>query len=182
MIIKNRMFQMLAMQRIAAALVILLVPAAFSQTHKPKPVAGARYAAKQATGQAAQPGGVSGSEIFTDVVIGPGQSVVLDSGIDYSDKDAVRISIQSAASDLAGLQLQAYWSVPMASLYNLTDVVDGSTFVCAYAGGAQFMVYGSQFRLVLVNSGSSTINLMQTMLFTHTAPPPPDDSSNAPIR
>ncbi len=73
------------------------------------------------------------------------------------------------------LQLESYWSVPTADLYNATEAMDGSTFVFGNVGGAQFCVYGNQFRLVLTNTGSSTIDLMQVMLFAPAmAPPPPD--------
>ncbi len=160
---------------VAAALLTLLVPAGFSQTHKSKPVVDRSHAVKKAAGKSAKPRGMANAEVYVDVTIGPGQSAVLDSGFDYTDADMVRVSVQSADFDLGNLQLQAYWSVPDANFYNLTDVVDGSTFIAANVGGAPFMVYGSQFRLVLMNTGSSTITLVQVMVFPHVTPAPPPD-------
>jgi hypothetical protein len=116
---------------VAAALVALLVPAGFAQkqsriiaenrSHAAKTASG-----KTATGKTAKPRDMpnGSSEVFTDVTIGPGQSVALDSGLDYSNADMVRVSIRSTTPDLANLQVEAYWSAPDADYYNATE---GST-------------------------------------------------------
>jgi hypothetical protein len=112
-------------------------------------------------------------EAFVNVAVGPGQAIEIDSSLDYTYADTVRISVRSADADLGNLQFQAYWSVPDVDYYNATDFIDGSTFVYPNAGGMQFLVYGSQFRLVITNSGSSTINMTQVLLFAPQNPPPP---------
>jgi len=166
---------------IAAALVALLVPAGFAQKQSRKTAENRSHAVKaanRAAGKTARPRDMpnGSSEVFTDLTIGPGQSINIDSGLDYANTDIVRVSIRSANADLNNLQLESYWSVPTADLYNATEAMDGSTFVFGNVGGAQFCVYGNQFRLVLTNTGSSTINLMQVMLFAPAMAPPPRDA------
>lgn len=160
---------------VAAALIALLVPAGFSQTHKSKPREDLSHAIKRAASKS-KPKSMRNErwEVFTDVTIGPGQSAVLDSGLDYAGSEMARVSIRSADFDLDKLQLQAYWSVPDADYYNATDAIDGSTFAFGNAGGAKFLVYGSQFRLVLTNNGDATINLQQVILFASAPAPEPD--------
>jgi hypothetical protein len=159
----------------AAALVSLLVPAGFAQRQGRKTVENPSDAAKTPAGKTAKPRDMpNGSfEAFINVAIGPGQSIEIDSGLDYTYAGTVRISVRSAAMDLGSLQFQAYWSVPDVDYYNATDFVDGSSFIYPNAGGMQFLVYGSQFRLVVTNSGSSTVSLTQVLLFAPQAPPPP---------
>jgi hypothetical protein len=163
---------------VAAALFTLLVPAGFAQKQNRKTVENASHAAKTPASKTAKPAKprdiANGSfEAFVNVAVGPGQSIAIDSGLDYTYADTVRISVRSAAMDLGSLQFQAYWSVPDADYYNATDYVDGSTFIYPNAGGMQFPVYGSQFRLVITNSGSATVNLTQILLFAPQTPPPP---------
>lgn len=162
---------------ITATFTTLLVPAGFAQKQGRKTAENRSHAAKTGAGKSAKPRDMpnGSSEVFTDVTIGPGQSVNIDSGLDYSNVDMVRVSVRSDNPDLSSLQFEAYWSVPTAEYYDATQAVDGSTFVYGNVGGAQFSVYGNQFRLVLTNTGGSTVNLLQVMLFAPAmAPPPPD--------
>ncbi len=167
---------------ITAALATLLVPAGFAQKQSRKTVEDGAQAAKKSARHAAHPKDLpnKGSEVFTNVTIGPGQSTALDSGLDYSNADMVRVSVRSENADLSDLQFVAYWAVDGTDFYNATEAADGSTFIYGNVGGAQFCVYGSQFRLVLKNTGSSTINLVQVMLFAPATPPPvgPDEPAS----
>jgi hypothetical protein len=160
---------------VATALAALLVPVGFGQKQNRKTVENASHAAKRRAGKSAKPRDMpNGSfEAFINVAVGPGQAIEIDSSLDYTYADTVRISVRSADADLGNLQFQAYWSVPDVDYYNATDFIDGSTFVYPNAGGMQFLVYGSQFRLVITNSGSSTINMTQVLLFAPQSPPPP---------
>ena len=105
-------------------------------------------------------------EYWTNVTIAAGSSVNLDSQIDYSTTDTVRMTIRSAGSDLANVIVSAYWAIPQVSWYGVADVVAGSTFPYTDAGGATFNAYGSEFRLRVTNNGSESIRLSQVLLFT----------------
>ncbi len=162
---------------VTAALTALLVPAGFAQKQSSKTADDGSHAAKTGASKAATSGEVHGrSEVFSNVTIGPGQSAVLDSGLDYTYVELVRVSVRSANADLSSLQFVAYWSVPGAEFYNATQAIEWSTFIYGNTGGAQFSVYGSQFRLVLKNTGSSTVNLLQVLLFPSGSSFPPCDS------
>ncbi|SRR5258708_4924578 len=164
---------------VTAALTTLLVPAGFAQRQSRKTGENVSHATKRSASKSAKPRDMpNGSfEVFSNVTIGPGQSAALDSGLDYSNVDLVRVSVRSANTDLGSVQFEAYWSVPDAEFYDVTQAADGSTFVYGNAGGAQFLVYGNQFRLVLTNTGSSTVNLLQVMLFAPAISPPPPDNT-----
>jgi hypothetical protein len=61
--------------------------------------------------------------------------------------------------------VQAYWSVPEADQYNVAEIKSGQQFLYSTTGGAVFQAYGSQFRLVLVNSGEQSIRLQNVIVF-----------------
>ena len=80
---------------VATALAALLVPAGFAQKQNRKTVENASHAAKKRAGKSAKPRDMpNGSfEAFMNVAIGPGQWIALDSGLDYTYTDTVRISV-----------------------------------------------------------------------------------------
>jgi hypothetical protein len=104
--------------------------------------------------------------VWRDITITPGQSVHLDSDMDFSASDTARVSIRSHYSDLPNLEMNAYWTVPQALYWNVADVVRGGTFAYTNVGGAVFNTYGSQLRLRLTNTGSATMYLSQVVIFT----------------
>lgn len=158
----------------AVALSTLLVPAGFSQKQARRPEEKSQAVksatVKSASAKSARPSRARDqvSQTFSNVTIAPGQSVALDANYDFTDSDVVRISLRSDNLDLANLQMTAYWSDFSLQFYNATDAIDGSSFVYANVGGAQFLVYGPQFRLSLTNNGTAPMTLDQIMLF---APP-----------
>jgi hypothetical protein len=106
------------------------------------------------------------SEVWRDITIGPGQSVNLDSDISFYSSDTARVSIRSRNSDLPNLEMNAYWAVPQALYWSVADVVTGEKFPYDNVGGVVFNTYGSQFRLRLTNTSSSTMYLAQVVIFT----------------
>ena len=147
----------------------LLVAVGFSQKLDRKNVDDRSHAAKTVGAKSVKPR-VTVSETFTSLTIDPGASLTVDSAMDYSTSDVVRVSLRSMSGDLSPLQMLAYWSDPLLGFYNATQAIDGSTFVNANSGGGQFVVYGPQFRLVLTNTGTTTINLDQLMIFAPIVP------------
>lgn len=112
------------------------------------------------------------SEIFQNIIVPPGNSIPLDSSIDYSSVGTVAVAVQcsgcsSAATSLgtSGLILQARWTVPNGALLVATENKAATTFAYWDAGGAIFNVYGPQFRLVLQNTGTQPISLQQITIF-----------------
>lgn len=108
-------------------------------------------------------------ELHKDVVVEAGKSVVLDSEIDYSTLDAVAVSLRTVAdspADVTDLVVQAAWSVPEADQYNVAESKSGKTFLFTNTGGVVFLVYGSQMRLILRNTGEHTVKLHQVIVFT----------------
>ena len=103
--------------------------------------------------------------VWQNVTIDPGQSIFLDSNLDFSLSDAARVSIRSEFTNLPDIEISAYWSVPEADFYNVADVVSGSELAYTNVGGAIFPAYGSQFRLRLTNTGYTTIHLFQVIVF-----------------
>ena len=96
----------------------------------------------------------------------------LDSTMDYSAVGSVAVTVQctictTAATSLAtgGLVLQAWWLVPPADSYVVTENKAATAFSYWDAGGAIFNVYGPQFRLILQNKGKQTIGIQQITIF-----------------
>jgi hypothetical protein len=104
-------------------------------------------------------------DVWRNITIGAGQSVNLDSDIYYANADTARVSIRSRNNDLPSIVVSAYWAVPEAEFYNVTDIVNGGTFPYRNVGGATFSTYGSQLRLRLTNNGTSTMSLAQVIVF-----------------
>jgi hypothetical protein len=104
-------------------------------------------------------------DVWRNVTIAPGESVNLDSDINFSSADAARVSMRSHNDDLPDIRMNAYWAVPQAEFFNVAEVVTGATFPYSNTGGASFRAYGNRFRLRLTNTGSSTIYLIQVVVF-----------------
>ena len=107
-------------------------------------------------------------EMFRDIVIAPGKSIVLDSAADFSTVNLAAVSFKTASgspSDLSKLTMQAYWSIPEADQYNATEARRGSDATFANSGGVLFEVFGSQFRMVIGNDGELDIKLQQVIVF-----------------
>lgn len=112
------------------------------------------------------------SEVFDNLVIAAGKSILLDSALDYASAPTVAVALKcitcnSATTSLAaaGVVLQARWMVPNADYRVATETKSSSTFPYWDAGGVIFNVYGSQFQLILQNNGSQTLSLAQVTLF-----------------
>jgi hypothetical protein len=106
-------------------------------------------------------------EYWVNLTIPAGSSLDLDSDLDFSYSDNVRVTIRSSDSgDLSDVVLDAYWTVPQAPFFNLADVVKGDTFYYRNVGGATFNTYGSRFRLRIINNGATAVTLRQVLMFT----------------
>jgi hypothetical protein len=104
-------------------------------------------------------------EYWVNLTIPAGGSLDLDSAMDFSYSDSVRVTVRCGNGSLADLVLSAYWSVPLAPLFNVADVVKGDTFYYRNVGGATFNTYGSQFRLRIINNGVTGVTLSQVLMF-----------------
>ena len=106
-------------------------------------------------------------EYYTNVTIPAGQSVNLDSMLDYSSSDTVAVTVRSTKSDIASLLGTAFFTVPNATEYFTQDAFLGNNFFFNNTGGYVFQVCGPQFRLTLQNSGTSTMTLSSVLVYTH---------------
>jgi len=107
-------------------------------------------------------------EVFKDITVDAGKSVVLDSRIDFSSLDKVAVAIRSASdslSDLENLTVQAFWSVPDADYFSAAEIKFGRTFPFTNSGSVLFGVYGSEFRLILRNEGALSLKIGQLFIF-----------------
>jgi hypothetical protein len=104
-------------------------------------------------------------EYWVNLTIPAGGSLDLDSVMDFSYSDSVRVTVRCGNGNLADVVLGAYWSVPFAPLFNVADVVNADTFYYRNVGGATFNTYGSQFRLRIINNGVSGVTLSQVLMF-----------------
>jgi hypothetical protein len=102
---------------------------------------------------------------WVNLTIPAGGSLDLNSVMDFSYSDSVRVTVRCSNGSLADVVLNAYWSVPLAPLFNVADVVKGDTFPYRNVGGATFNTYGSQFRLRIVNNGVIGVTLSQVLMF-----------------
>ena len=105
-------------------------------------------------------------DYFTSVTIPAGQTVNLDSTIDFSSSDTVRVTVRSAGTDLLNLLGTAYFTVPNATEFITQEVMLGSDFFYSNSGGASFQVCGPQFRLALRNLGTTTLTLTSVLMYT----------------
>jgi hypothetical protein len=105
-------------------------------------------------------------EVFKNVTIAPGQSVSLDSGIDYSATDRVAVTYRTVSGgDMSTMYIYAYWGIPIADSFGVAEEDNGSNFPFTNAGGEVFTVYGNQLQLRLENRGKTTIILTQVTLY-----------------
>ena len=107
-------------------------------------------------------------EYRVNLTIPAGGSLDLDSVLNFSYSDSVRVTVRCSNGSLADVVLGAYWSVPFAPLFNVADVVTGDTFYYRNVGGATFKTYGSQFRLRIINNGVTGVTLSQVLMFVRT--------------
>jgi hypothetical protein len=113
------------------------------------------------------------SEIYRNVVIAAGKSVILDSKLDFSASDKVLVTFRcttcdSASNSMGTMTANAAWSVPQADSYSATESKAGTSFPYFDSGGAVFQVYGPQFRLILRNKGTQAIIIQQVTVFRRT--------------
>ncbi len=104
-------------------------------------------------------------EYWVNLTIPAGGSLDLDSDIDFSYSENVRVTVRSDFGNLAEVTLGAYWTVPPAPFFNVADVVNGNTFYYRNVGGATFNTYGNWFRLRITNNGGSAVTLRQVLMF-----------------
>ena len=102
---------------------------------------------------------------WVNLTIPAGGYLDLDPAMDFSYTDSVRVTVRCSNGSLADVVLGAYWSVPLAPLFNVADVVKGDIFPYRNVGGAIFNTYGSQFRLRIINNGVTGITLSQVLMF-----------------
>ena len=105
-------------------------------------------------------------EYWTNVTIAANSYINLDSQLDYSTIGTVRITIRSTGSNLNNLSVAALWAIPEVPYYGVADLVAGRNFVYSNAGGATLNTYGSQFRLQVINNGSTAVTRSQILLYT----------------
>ena len=142
---------------------------AFAQSGKPVKLADTSVAVKPAAASSTTPTTPLTSakwDYFTSVTIPAGQTVNLESTIDFSSSDIVRVTVRSAGTDLLNLLGTAYFTVPNATEFVTQEVMLGSDFFYSNSGGAGFQVCGPQFRLALRNLGSTTLTLTSVLIYT----------------
>jgi hypothetical protein len=112
------------------------------------------------------------SEVFQNILIAAGKTYPITSTLDYTTASTVAITVEcsictTAATSLgsSGLILQAAWAVPNAVGYVVAENKAATAFAYTDAGSALFNVYGSEFRLILQNSGTQTISIQQITFF-----------------
>ncbi len=106
-------------------------------------------------------------EYYTNVTIPAGQSINLDSALDYSSSDTIAVTVRSAKADIANLVGTGYFTVPTATEYFTQEAFSGQNFNYSNTGGASFTVCGPQFRLTLQNQSTATITLSSVLVYTH---------------
>jgi len=106
-------------------------------------------------------------ESWRDLSIPAGQSITLDSSIDYSTFTALTFSFRSANKDAQNIVISTFWSVPDAGFVNSLDVVTGDAFYYSNTGGSTFSIGGTQLRLILSNAGTSTMNLQSAFVYAY---------------
>lgn len=106
-------------------------------------------------------------EFWNNVTIQPGGLVNLDSNLDYSASDSAKVTLLSVnGTNLRDLVASGFWAVPALRFFNAADVFTGEGSYYSDARSYTFPIYGNQFRLRLINRGTSTINLAQVLIFT----------------
>jgi hypothetical protein len=110
---------------------------------------------------------VTSWEYWNNVTIPPGGSVNLDSSLDYSSSDSAKVTVLSVnGTSLRDLVASAFWAVPAIQFFNAADVFTGDGSYYSDARAFTFSIYGSQFRLRLMNRGTSPVTLAQVLIFT----------------
>ena len=127
----------------------------------------ASNAGTNATNTGSVPATSAKYEYYTNVVIPAGQTVNLDSSLDYSSSDTIRVTVRSTNTDLLALLGTSYFAVPNATEFVTQEAFLGSDFFYSNSGGATFQVCGPQFRLTLGNTGTTTMTLSSVLIYTH---------------
>jgi len=149
---------------ISAIAMCLAIPL-FAQGDRPEVIAVPK-SARPAAGSPKAALSTANSEVYKNITIAPGQSTNIDSNIDYSAADRVAITyVGASGTDFSGLEVQALWSVASADYWGIAETDNGGNFPYTNAGGSIFQVFGNQFRLVLVNSGKTTITITQLLVY-----------------
>jgi hypothetical protein len=104
-------------------------------------------------------------EFWNNITIPAGAAINLDSQLDYSTTDTVRVTFRSAGADLGNLVVSAYWAIPQVDLFGVAEVVAGNSFPYLNAGGATFNTYGSILRVQVKNTGNAPMVLAQVLAF-----------------
>jgi len=153
-----------------AALAALLIPTGIAQVRTEKRhslKAEEASIVKNANANSPKPHSLTYAnyELTTNVVIPAGQYVDVESSLDYSAATSVAVTVRSSSGNASNLSLVAYWSVPEALYWNVVDVAEGTDFYYSNVGGARFNVYGNQFMLRLMNTGTAGVVLSQVLVF-----------------
>jgi hypothetical protein len=149
----------------ACALAFCLLVPAVAQERRPERATAVERTAKS-TGARAATLSVANSEVFRNITIQPGQSVTVDSTLDYTATDRVSVTFRAASNvDLSVLEIDAYWAVPNADSYSVAEYDSGTNFPYLNVGGTIFNVYGNQFRMLLSNTGKTAITLQQVTVY-----------------
>lgn len=117
----------------------------------------------------------SGVETFAGVQVPAGKSVTLDSALDYTLSNEVGVTVVCTTCTTAdtslstqGFTLQARWRTASTASYVATEFKEASGFSYWDSGAAVFTVFGPQFRLLLLNTGDTTITVDQVTIFRRT--------------
>lgn len=138
---------------------------------RPSTTAELNGTAKQATAIRPTSSG-SGVETFAGVQVPAGKSVTLDSALDYTLASEVGVTVicttcttnETSLSTL-GFTLQARWKTATTASYVATEFKEATGFSYWDSGAAVFTVFGPQFRLLLLNTGDTTITVDQVTIF-----------------
>ncbi|MDQ6678700.1 MAG: hypothetical protein M3Z09_15570 [Acidobacteriota bacterium] len=106
-------------------------------------------------------------ESWRDLSIPAGQSLTLDSSLDYSSFAALTFTFRSANKDAQNIAISTFWSVPDAGFMNSLDVVTGDVFYYSNTGGSPLSIGGTTLRLILTNTGTATMNLQSAFLYAY---------------
>ena len=111
-------------------------------------------------------------EIYTNVSVPAGGYWKVDSHLDFSSCDTIRVTVLSNNNDLtnntstqSGLALAAMWSVPESNYWVNGEVIFANeSFTFPNGGGALFNTYGNELELQLWNLNTTAMSLPQVMI------------------
>jgi hypothetical protein len=101
---------------------------------------------------------LSAYNVFQNLVIPPGQNLLLTSQQDWAGADHASVAIECPAStSLQKVGIVMTWTIPIANFYTITDVISGSNFLLQNQGGAVVPTYGNMLQIIVVNTGPATV-------------------------